>query len=69
MDIIDLVLTVCLIANPNQCRTEHLYFENRGSVMACMFLAPSYIAKWSQERPGFKVVRWKCEYPDQGKDI
>jgi hypothetical protein len=30
MELIDLVLTVCLAADPNDCRTEHLHFESRG---------------------------------------
>ena len=51
MDMVDLILTVCLIANPGNCRDEHLYFESRGSLFQCMMLAPSEIAKWSQEHP------------------
>ncbi|TIP68838.1 MAG: hypothetical protein E5X58_48475, partial [Mesorhizobium sp.] len=49
MDMVDLILTVCLIADPSNCRDEHLYFESRGSLVQCMVLAPSEIAKWSQE--------------------
>jgi hypothetical protein len=66
MDMVDLVLTVCLVTNPGHCRVEHLYFENRGSLLQCMFLAPSEIAKWSGEHPALKVVRWKCAFPDTG---
>ena len=40
MELVDLVLTVCLTANPDKCRDEHLYFESRGSLFQCMFLAP-----------------------------
>lgn len=69
MEMIDLVLTVCLVANPSQCRVEHLYFESRGSLFQCMFLAPPEIAKWSEEHPALKVVRWKCEYPKNDQDI
>ena len=28
MDMVDLILTVCLAASPDQCRDEHLYFES-----------------------------------------
>lgn len=69
MDMVDLVLTVCLIANPGSCQDEHLYFESRGSLNQCMFLAPAEIAKWIGEHPGRKVVRWKCALPDHGRDI
>ena len=57
MNMVDLILTVCLSANPGDCRDEHLYFESRGSLFQCMMLAPSEIAKWSQEHPALKVRR------------
>lgn len=69
MDMVDLVLTICLIASPERCRDEHLYFENRGSLMHCMFLAPGTIAKWTEEHPAHRVVRWKCAYPDGGRTL
>jgi hypothetical protein len=69
MQLIDLILTVCMIADEKSCRTEHLYFESRGSLTQCMFLAPPEIAKWTQEHPAFKVVRWKCAYPSREQGI
>lgn len=69
MLMVDLVLTVCLASNPSQCRDEHLYFENHGSLTQCMFLAPGEIAKWSMNHPKHKVMRWKCAYPDKGRSI
>ncbi|MER9254222.1 hypothetical protein NKI59_20770 [Mesorhizobium sp. M0598] len=69
MDMVDLILTVCLSANPGNCRDEHLYFESRGSLFQCMFLAPAEIAKWSQEHPSLKVVCWKCAVPSKERAI
>jgi hypothetical protein len=69
MNMVDLILTVCLSANPSNCRDEHLYFESRGSLMHCMFLAPSEIAKWSQEHPAVRVKRWKCAFPSKERSI
>lgn len=69
MDMVDLILTVCLIANPGNCRDEHLYFESRGSLFQCMMLAPTEIAKWSQEQPTLKVKRWKCAFPNKDRAI
>ncbi|MER9134444.1 hypothetical protein [Mesorhizobium sp. M0768] len=69
MDMVDLILTVCLSANPGNCRDEHLYFESRGSLFQCMFLAPAEIAKWSQEHPSLRVVRWKCAVPSKERAI
>jgi hypothetical protein len=69
MNMVDLILTVCLSANPGDCRDEHLYFESRGLLFQCMVLAPSEIAKWSQEHPTFKVRRWKCAFPTKDRTI
>jgi hypothetical protein len=69
MELVDLVLTVCLIADAKTCRTEHLYFESRGSLTQCMVLAPPEIAKWTEQHPALKVVRWKCAYPKREQDI
>jgi hypothetical protein len=69
LNLVDLVLTVCVLANPANCRTEHLYFQSRGSLIQCMTLAPAEIAKWSEGHPALKVVRWTCLFPDKGREI
>lgn len=69
MDIINLVLTVCLLGSPSSCREETLRFENTGGALNCMFLAPSQIAKWSDEHPAYRVAKWRCAYPDKRLSI
>jgi hypothetical protein len=69
MDLIDLVMTVCLISEPSRCHTEHLYFERRGGLLQCTFLAPPEIARWSEAHPKFRVVRWRCAYPKKEEQI
>jgi len=69
MDMIDLVLTVCLISDPSQCRVERLHFETQGSLLQCMFLAPSQVAKWSESHPKFRVARWRCAFPEKEQHI
>lgn len=69
MSLIDLVLTVCLVANADACRTEHIYFEHTGSMTQCMLRAPIYIAQWTEDHPEFRVVRWRCSVPEQDTDI
>ncbi len=69
MNMVDLILTVCLSANPSHCHDEHLYFESEGSLNQCMFMAPPELAKWVGEHPAVTVVRWRCAYPDKGKSI
>ncbi|MDN5929349.1 MAG: hypothetical protein L0I29_20015 [Hyphomicrobiales bacterium] len=69
MNLVDLILTVCLAANPGQCREEHLHFESHGSLMQCMLRAPPEIAKWLPEHPALKVKRWKCAFPSRDRYI
>lgn len=69
MELVDLILTVCLISNPERCRLEHLYFESRGTLFQCMVLAPAEIAKWASSHPSHQVVRWKCAFPAKGRAI
>lgn len=69
MNPIDLILTICLAVNPDICRTHEVHFLEDGSLIQCTVRAPFYIARWSQEHPEFKVVRWRCEAPDTGKDV
>ena len=69
MNLVDLVLTVCLAANPNSCRDEHLYFESHGSLFQCMILAPAEIARWKEGHPALTIVRWTCVFPDKGQKI
>jgi hypothetical protein len=69
MDLVNLVLTVCLVASPGKCREEKLSFERRGDLMTCMFLAQSEIVKWSAEHPKLTVKKWTCAFPDKGRTL
>jgi hypothetical protein len=61
--LVALVLTVCAVADANQCRQEELLFEGDGNLAHCMAEAPPYIATWSEQHPKWRVVRWKCDRP------
>jgi hypothetical protein len=58
-----LVLTVCSVNDPQDCDSRNYLFESHGSLTACMFEAPPWIAVWQEEHPGLRVTRWKCEFP------
>lgn len=66
---IELILTICLADKPSDCREEHLRFEDRGNLVGCMMQAPPQIAKWSEEHPNLRVVRWRCAYPSKRVNI
>ena len=69
MSFIELVLTICLADKPASCREENLHFEDMGGPVTCMLQAPPRIARWSAEHPKLRVVKWRCEYASEGRDI
>jgi hypothetical protein len=70
MNFIDLVLTVCTLANPAVCEEQRLAYSTAGSLRQCMFAAPPAIAQWSEQHPARRVVRWRCAWPgSEEKDI
>ncbi|WP_099866117.1 hypothetical protein [Pararhizobium haloflavum] len=68
MGLFDLVMTVCLIAQPGDCRLERIGFDQGDTAHSCMFLAPMEIARWADTHPGLQVKRWKCA-PHGERDI
>lgn len=64
---VDLIVTVCLLAHPGSCRDRHLLFESSGSLAACMWQAQPYLARWIGEHPNLRIVRYRCEWPDVEK--
>lgn len=69
MTMVDLVMLVCSLSDPETCREQHLYRESRGNLTQCMMRAPIEIAKWSAEHPAVRIARWKCVYPDGSRHI
>jgi hypothetical protein len=70
MNLVDLIVFVCSITNPNACREQHLLFESSGTLNACMMQAQPYLAQWLGEHPDLKIVRFECAWPEsEGKGI
>ncbi len=68
MAMIELVLTVCAVAQPNTCVDQHLLFDSDNTPRQCMISAPPFIAQWSDQHREWFVQRWKCQYPMVEKD-
>jgi hypothetical protein len=64
MSFVDVVIAVCLSAQPNVCEEQRLTFESHGSLRQCMAEAMPYIAQWAGLHPQWRVVRWRCEFMD-----
>jgi hypothetical protein len=63
-----LILTVCALAAPTDCRQEVVPLEGV-KVTRCMLDAQAVIEQWSAAHPKWKVTAWKCGTPDAGKAI
>ncbi|MGO9545543.1 MAG: hypothetical protein ACLPPF_12220 [Rhodomicrobium sp.] len=67
---IELVMTVCIVAQPATCRDQRVLFDEDTTPMQCMMTAQPTIAQWGTEHPKWFVQRWKCRAPRKDdKDI
>jgi len=67
---IELVFTVCVLAQPATCKDEHLLFDSDRSLRQCMMSAQTALARWGAQHPEWFVQRWQCRYPKKDdKDI
>ncbi len=64
---VDLIVTLCLLAHPGSCSDRHLLFESRGSLEECMREAQPYLATWMREHPNLRIARYHCDWPENEK--
>ncbi len=65
--LIEIILTVCAIANPANCEEKSLQFVWEGSIQQCMMAAQPYIAQWIGQHPAWRATKWSCDYPGNRK--
>ena len=63
MNMIEVIMTVCALANPSQCEEQHLQYAGQGSLRQCTMSAQPYMAQWINEHPKWSIVRWRCDVP------
>jgi hypothetical protein len=56
-----IVLSACLISNPNQCRDFKIPLDVNMDALQCAMAAPPYFAQWVEEHPKWQIRRWKCQ--------
>lgn len=60
----ELVLMICLMTAPSDCRDEHLTLSMEAMTpQQCMLGAQPAMAEWSAAHPKYSIVRWKCGQP------
>jgi hypothetical protein len=62
MNFLELVMTVCTLANTNLCEDKRIRLDENVSVMECLVEAQPTMAQWVADNPNWKIMRWSCEY-------
>ena len=58
---IELVFSVCLLADPGTCRDVHLTFAEAGvTPYQCMMHGQPQIAQWINGHPKWQVRKFRC---------
>ncbi len=58
---LELVVSVCLLSDPNKCKDVSLVYMAEGMTpMQCLMQSPAEIAKWSESHPNYFAKRWSC---------
>jgi len=56
-----IILSACLVADPNQCKDFRLPLDVQMDSTQCTMSAPPYFAQWMEDHPKWQVRRWKCQ--------
>ena len=58
---IELVVAVCLIDQPERCKDVHLNFAAENvTPQQCMQYGQMEMAKWIGDHPGYRIMKWRC---------
>lgn len=59
---IEIIFSVCLAAQPQQCREERLsFFQASVTPRQCMMMGQIEVAKWMDGHPNYTLQKWKCQ--------
>lgn len=60
-EMIELIVSVCMIDDPSKCKDVRLNFMAEAvSVHECMLYGQVEIAKWTEGHPNWAIKGWKC---------
>lgn len=59
---IEIVLSVCLLAEPNRCKQEHVTAISESlTPFECLRFGQLETVKWAEAHPKWSVRRWSCQ--------
>jgi hypothetical protein len=62
MNPLELIFTVCLLANGSVCKDNHVPVDERMTISACVMQAQPIMAQWIGDNPGWTIKRWRCDF-------
>lgn len=68
MNFYEIVLAICMLSDPTQCREQVLQFESVESLNQCNLDAQFYVASWLGENPEWKMKSFQCRYAQSTED-
>mgnify|MGYP001405325946 FL=1 len=58
---IELVVAVCMIDQPSQCKDVYLNFEGESvTAQQCALNGQMEMAKWIGDHPSWQIKKWRC---------
>lgn len=61
MAVIELIVSVCFIADPGKCKDVHLTMtEGEVTPYQCMMYGQVEITKWLEAQPKWQLKKWSC---------
>jgi hypothetical protein len=64
LEVVELVVLACLMAEPQHCEEFHMPFLRPMVVFECMSKPPTLrIVQWANEHPLWTIKRWTCGSP------
>lgn len=60
---LEIIASVCLMAEPGKCKDVHLTFAAEAEAVTqsqCFMFGQIELAKWREGHPDWRIARWSC---------
>lgn len=61
---IAIVISACLISNPNVCKDYRVPLAAHVDAKGCLFQAQPHLPRWAEQHPNWAIKSWRCAAAD-----
>ena len=61
---ISIIISACLISNPNVCKDYRVPLASNVDAQGCRFQAQPHLPKWAEAHPKWAIKSWRCASGD-----